>query len=280
MSAPAAAERRTVSVPGAELAYTTRGRGPTCLVLANLGAEVYGRLMPAALSDRLRLVLVDLRGTGRSTGDPTALDFDRLAADLEAVRADLGVGRVAVLGYSIVGLLAIEYGRRCPESVSHVITAGTPPKGDMAWLMREAQTFFARDASDERKQRLARNLAALPAGAGPAEMALAQTPMRFFDAGFDAASLFAGAETSAAFLGHVMRTLAPAWDVTVDSGALRVPLFLAHGRHDYVVPHVLWDGIPPTLPDATFQLFERSGHQTFLEEPEAFAAAVAAWMQR
>ena len=38
------------------------------------------------------------------------------------------------MGHSILGVLAIEYARRCPQSVSHVVTAGTPPRGDMAWL--------------------------------------------------------------------------------------------------------------------------------------------------
>jgi len=58
-----------------------------------------------------------------------------------------------------------------------------------------------------------------------------------------------------------------------------VPLLVAHGRHDYTVPHVLWNGVVEALPDATLRLFERSGHQPFFEEPEAFAAAVADWMR-
>jgi len=31
---------------------------------------------------------------------------------------------------------------------------------------------------------------------------------------------------------------------------------------------------------ATLQLFDRSGHQPFFEEPEVFASAVAGWMTR
>jgi pimeloyl-ACP methyl ester carboxylesterase len=72
-------------------------------------------------------VYVDLRGSGLSTGEPSQLTFDVLAGDLEAVRQDVGAERVVVLGYSILGALAIEYGRRRPVSVSHVITAGSSP---------------------------------------------------------------------------------------------------------------------------------------------------------
>ena len=75
-----------VSVPGADLFYSARGSGPACLVLTGIGTKPYERLTPPPLADRFRLVFVDLRGSGRSTGEPTELTFDVLARDLEAVR--------------------------------------------------------------------------------------------------------------------------------------------------------------------------------------------------
>jgi proline iminopeptidase len=268
----------TVSVKGAEIHYTTRGQGPVCLVPTAIGTRPYERQMPAQLSDHLTLAFVDLRGGGRSTGDPTDLTFDVVAEDFEAVRTHLGVERVAVLGHSILGALAIEYGRRCPATVSHVIAVGTPPSGDMAGLMAKATAFFQEDASEERKRVLRDNLAALPPGAPAGLTMLAQTPVRFFDPRFDAAPLFAEAETRPAVLQHLMGRLIAGWDVTAGSSPLRVPLLIAHGRHDYTVPHILWEGVASRLPGAALKIFERSGHQPFVEEPEAFAAVLIDWM--
>jgi proline iminopeptidase len=268
----------TVAVEGAELFYSVRGSGPPCIVLSAIGTTPYERQTPPQLSDRLRLVYVDLRGSGRSTGDATSLTFDVLASDLEAVRVDLGVDRVAVLGHSILGALAIEYGRRCPASVSHVIAAGTPPSGDMAWLAAKAAAFFEEDASDDRKRVLRDNLARLPPDPSFVQTFLAQTPMRFFDARYDAAPLFLGADFRPRLLMHVMGSLTPAWDVTVGAHGLRVPLLIAHGRYDYTVPCVLWDAIAGRLPSATLQIFDRSGHQPFFEEPDRFVAALTDWM--
>ena len=124
-----------VSVPGAELFCRTRGSGPVCLVLCNLGTEVVERQILPPLENHLTLVYVDLRGSGQSTGEPGSLTFDALAEDLEAVRRHLGVERVAVFGWSILGALAIEYARRRPETVSQVIAVGTPPKGSIPWLV-------------------------------------------------------------------------------------------------------------------------------------------------
>jgi proline iminopeptidase len=260
------------------LFHTERGQGPTCLVLSSIGTRPYERQLPAQLDQHLRLVFVDLRGSGRSPGEASDLTFDVLAADLEAVRRELGVDRVAVLGHSILGVLAIEYGRRCPDTVSHVITVGTPPFGDMTALVAKATAFFEQDASDERKRLLRENLAALPPNASPTQFVFAQTPMRFFDPRTDAAPLFEGAVTRPQFLAHVMGTLARGWDITVDPDSLRVPILVDHGRHDYVVPYVLWDDIPAQLPHAKLRLFEQSGHQPFFEEPDEFNAAVTAWM--
>ncbi len=270
----------TVPVNGAELFYATRGHGPACLVLSAIGTRPYERQTPPALAERMTLVYVDLRGGGQSTGDAADLTFDRLADDLEAVRLAVGVQRIAVLGHSILGILAIEYGRRRPGSVSHVIAVGTPPFGDVVRVAAEATHFFEADASDDRKSVLRDNLARLPKSPSPAEALYAQTPTRFFDARFDAAPLFAGSVYRPALLRHIMGTLVPRWDVTADSGSLRVPLLLAHGRYDYTVPHVLWDGIVDRLPHATLRLFERSGHQPFFEEPGAFATCVSEWMSR
>jgi len=269
-----------VSVKGAELFYSTRGNGPVCLVLSSIGTKPFEKLMPAELSDRMQLVFVDLRGSGKSTGEPRDLTFDVLAADLEAIRADLGVERVAVLGHSILGVLAIEYARRWPARASHLITAGTPPRGDMKWLAEKATQFFAEDASEDRKRALRENLATLPAHAPFSSVFLAHTPMRFFDAHADAASLFAGTEAKPEMLSHLTGHLTHAWDIRVAADALRVPIFLAQGRYDYVVPYTLWDGIAEKLPGATLQIFERSGHQPFFEEPKRFTEAVTEWMAR
>ncbi len=268
----------TVSVKGAELFYSVRGIGPTCLVLSAIGTKPYERLMPEVLDDFLQLVFVDLRGSGRSTGDPADLTFDVLAEDLDAIRTALGVERVAILGHSILGVLAIEYGRRRPASVSHVIAVGTPPHGDMVAVSASAKAFFDQDASADRKQILRDNLALLPPNASVRQITQAQTPTRFFDATLDTAPLFAGSDVKGQLLQHLMGTLTPEWDVTVGASGLQVPILLALGRYDYTVPHTLWEPVIDGLPGVTLQRFERSGHHPFFEEPELFAAVLQRWM--
>jgi len=50
-----------VSVEGANLFYSTRGKGPVCLILSSIGTKTYEVQMPASLSDHLTR-LSQLRG--------------------------------------------------------------------------------------------------------------------------------------------------------------------------------------------------------------------------
>jgi proline iminopeptidase len=267
----------TVATSGAELFTTTHGRGPACLWLTAIGAGPYELQAPRTLLDHLQLTFVELRGSGRSTGAATDVTFDRVAEDLEAVRRSLGAEKVFVLAHSIVGMLAIEYARRCPGSVAGAITAGTPPHGDMAKLVEQAKAFFSEDASEERRKAQQEAFARLPPNASPGAAMLAQTPSRFYDPNTDVAPLYASASPRPEVTQRLLGTLGPTWQVTTGE-PLRVPLLLTHGRADYIVPHTLWAPVLPKLPTATFRLLEKSGHQPFYEEPEAFNTAVVKWM--
>ena len=59
-------------------------------------------------------------------------------------------------------------------------------------------------------------------------------------------------------------------------GELRVPTAVMHGRHDIVVPLVNGEYLASHIPGARLVVFEESGHTPFLEEPEAFNAALRA----
>jgi len=266
-----------VSVDGAQLYCSTRGSGITCIVPSILGTRVFERLTPEPLTDYFRFVYVDLRGGGRSTGDPRDLTFDVLASDLDAVRAAIGAAKASVFGYSILGAVALEYSRRFPATVSHVIAAGTPPIGDTRELVKSSSAFFAADGSAERKAILQENLAALAPDTPPTRAVFAQTPMRFFDPRFDAVSLFADTQFNPGLFEHVLALTAP-WNVLDGVESLQAPILLAHGRYDYAVPFTMWDGVVEQIPNATLRLFERSGHQPFFEEPRQFAEVVLDWM--
>lgn len=82
------------------------------------------------LSAQRLLVRLDLRGTGESAvpADPATYRCDRLAGDVEALRAQLGQDRIDLLGHSAGGSLAVLYAARYPERVGSLALINPSPR--------------------------------------------------------------------------------------------------------------------------------------------------------
>jgi proline iminopeptidase len=108
------------------------------------------------------LLLLDPRGSGASDppADPSAYDLEDYAADIEAVRADLGIGRLDLLGHSHGGFVAMSWAARYPEHVGRLVLASTVPRFTDAIrrarrariASHEGQPYFA-DAIDAMRRR-------------------------------------------------------------------------------------------------------------------------------
>lgn len=119
----------TIVVDGAELHVEEVGGGPVALVLhGGLGLDhrMYRSLDP--LGEHLRLVYVDHRANGRSTGDAATATMERWAADAAAVaRAIAGDEPVLVIGHSYGGFIAQELMISHPQAVRGVVLVATTP---------------------------------------------------------------------------------------------------------------------------------------------------------
>jgi len=108
---------------GTRLAYHVFGDGDPviCLPGGPMRDSAYlGDL--GGLSAHRRLVMFDLRGTGRSAvpEDPTSYRCDRLVDDVEALREHLGADRVDLLAHCAGASLAAQYAGWHPQRVGRL----------------------------------------------------------------------------------------------------------------------------------------------------------------
>ena len=109
---------------GTKLAYHVIGAGVPLVCLPGgpmQDSAYFGDF--GGLSEHLRLILVDHRGTGASAipADPGSYRCDRLVDDVEALRAHLGVADLNLLGHSGGTNLAVLYAARYPEHIGKLI---------------------------------------------------------------------------------------------------------------------------------------------------------------
>jgi proline iminopeptidase len=214
------------------------------------------------------------------------LSFDTYANNIEIIRAELGFKQVVIVGHSHHGNVALEYAKRFPNKVSHVIIISSPPV-DIAGTIKESELYWATYASVERKTILKKNRAAISAdhltSLSPEEAYIVQyvadAPMYWYDPNYDASWLWLGMHFDLETI-HAFRDLFGKYRMTWDTAYLKAPVLVVIGRHDYVVPHTLWEEKLPKLQNVTYKLLDRSGHTPQLEESQMFDQILLDWLQR
>lgn len=270
------------SYDGTRLAYDQVGSGPPLLCLPGGPGRAAAYLEDlGGLSQVRTLVLLDARATGRSEvpADPGSLRFDRLAADVEALREHLGLERADVLGHSAGCLVAQAWAAAHPDRVGRLV------------LLTPSDRLQGGDRSDVAGIRAAREEEPWYADAAAAQAALADAPPAqaqslvratrpFFYGRWDdqtqAHAASADRQSSRrAELGFSADTehLDPA-GVLAALAALAAPVLVVGGERDALTGVASVYRVAGSFPDATAEVVPRAGHFPWVDEPAAFRAVV------
>jgi proline iminopeptidase len=275
-----------VEVKGAHLPYRVEGYGQPCLVVGS--SLYYPRTFSPGLREHLQLVFVDLRHFAASdpSFEPGQISVETYADDVEQVRRTLELGDAVVIGHSIHGVIALEYARRYPEHVRGVVAIGSTPRGSDEYPVAGNQLWEA-EASAERKAILARQVAELTpellATLSPSEVLVrnyvAGGPRIWYDPTYNCTWLWEGVVANMPVTERLFGELFKSYDLAQGPAEITVPVLIAHGRYDYIVPYTLWEEHRHKLPQHSYALFERSGHTPQLEEAERFDQTLLDWMR-
>ncbi len=243
-------------VNGASLAYWDAGDGIPLLCLhGGMGIDSRTLRVPGILDlarRGIRLIMPDQRGHGLSSRN-NATDYSHAtwANDAHALAALLGVHRLALLGHSYGGFIALEYAIRWPESLTHLILVATsagprPARGaDVStdselkeWFRALWPQFFVRDDKQW--------------------------------------SLFEDLKFSVDPYTAALTSELPRYDLREYVPNLRVPILLIVGRDDYYRPDMEW--LATHAPNATLRVIDGVGHFPFIEAAAQFTDHVAAFV--
>ncbi|MGI9181455.1 MAG: alpha/beta fold hydrolase [Longimicrobiaceae bacterium] len=271
-------------VNGAELFYTTYGRGrPMLLMHGGLGYDhTYLRPWLDALGEQAELIYYDHRGNGRSSRPENweGITHETWAEDADALREHLGHERVLLFGHSYGGFLAQEYALRYPQRLHGLILCSTAPVFDYPEV---AMANARARGTAAQFQTLAEALSA-PVGDDEAlrELTFQLLPLYFHRPDPERmAGLFAETRYSAAAYNHATFRCLASFNVVDRLKEIRVPTLVLGGRDDWIFPPAQAPmRLHAGLPGAELVLFEQSGHYPFVEQPGEFITAVADWIAR
>jgi pimeloyl-ACP methyl ester carboxylesterase len=242
---------------GVDIYYEVHGRGPALLLThgySSTSAMWQGQI--EALSKHHTLVLWDMRGHGQSDYpcDPSAYSEALTVADMAALLDAIGAERAIVGGLSLGGYMSLAFYRAHPERVSALLIVDTGPgfKKDDA---REAWNRRAHDTADRfDREGLAvlKSLSRERAGASHRDASGLALAARGMLAQRDA---------------RVIESLPN----------IKVPSLVVVGADD--TPFLAAsDYMAAKIPGATKRVIPAAGHAVNIDAPQAFIAAVSAFL--
>ncbi|MFF4960355.1 alpha/beta fold hydrolase [Streptomyces sp. NPDC001222] len=289
VTAPLAQGVHTVEVAGTVLRYHVHGTGPVCVAHPGGPGIAWDYLRAPALEHHLTMVYVEPLGTGgsgRLAGHPHGYTRALYSRCLSAVIDRLAVPHVHLLGHSHGGFVAQYHALHRPDQVAGIVLYDSAPvtgAEHAAEVMCSVEEFAARHAGHPELPAVLETFASIPAIADDeAMMTAARGVLPAYVAGYWGdprrwaplreslrASYISGLDE------HGTPDLVDDRDLL---GTLTVSALVVAGRHD-VVCGVRWaEELHRLIPASQLLVLEHSGHFGHLEEPERFAAEVAAFV--
>lgn len=274
-----------IDVPDALFTYTAEGNGIPCVIFT--GSENVGhKMLPQELQEHFTFIHADPSKIENERVDNISLDD--ILDDLEKLRKKLGVEKIAILGHSMFGRIPLEYAVKYPENISYAISTGSVPFSTEA-TNQASNDYWENEASEERKNVHKMNWEKLQGtdwqSASPSQQFItsytANIPMFFCDPKFDMSPYWEGVELNMNFLNHFGGTLMNNLDHTEQYKNIKCPVHVFSGKCDYYAPYFLWEEVKSRniIPNLKLTVYENTGHNPFMEDPELFAKDLMDWVQ-
>jgi proline iminopeptidase len=263
--------------------YRVTGTGSDTVVVP-LGAYTLEALAPLAASHTL--VFYDPRGRGRSSPltDTTLATFREEVRDLEAVRAHLGVSRMAVVAYGYFAAVAVTYAADYPERVTRLVLVSPIEPTDSLERAYDPPERLARlDTAAARllvRQRAAGRDTTDPAGYcrafwqvnAPIFVGDTTRAPRIHPSWCDLPN-----ESPAMLAPHLARVLASLGterEMAPTAARVLAPVLVVHGSRDLVTNPDGARAWGRLLPRARVWPVTGAGHLVFMEDPDRVARAI------
>jgi non-heme chloroperoxidase len=247
---------------GVELAYRTFGTGSTNVVLVHgwmVSGAAYDDLLAALGTEGLRLIVPDLRGSGRSGSADGTYTIEQYAKDVIAVADAAGAKTFALVGHSMGGQIAQWIAATWPARVTGAALLCPVPASGMT-LPDDARGLFFTSAQNREMQKTILGLACK-------ELPEAARERLLDDAGKILPECIQGAFTSwtgASFADKL--------------GEIRAPVLVVGTDDPFFPQEFLRSAVVSRIPRASLVYLPGPGHYPGSERPRETAAIVRAFL--
>lgn len=275
---------RQVTVDRSTLNVVVKGRGPACLVIGS--SVYYPKTFTQTLTDHLTCYFVDLKwfAAGYQEENLDTVTIASIVGDVAQIQEALGLAKPVLVGHSIHGTIATEYAKVYGDQLAGLVVIGSPTAWGNEKYTLHADSLWA-TASPERKalkEQNMGNISAIDKLTGQEEASASyhnDAPLYWYDAHYDARWLWDDMTVHSTVTQHLFTTVFADYDMFSTAFTLDLPMLVAMGKYDYVIPHTLWPDTHEQLPQLTLHRYDSCGHTPQLEVPQRFDRDLLAWLR-
>ena len=275
-SAQQAAKEGKVTREGFDLYYTVvGGDGPYALILSGGPGEEVRSMKEVAdeLSKRFRCVMLEQRGTGRSTlrrYDPSTINLNAYIEDIEALRKHLKIDKLTLVGNSWGMMLALAYGGTYTDHVRAILTIGSGPVSSdyLAVFSENLRSRLCPSDAEAVQYWSEPSRRAADFDRAEFERVRATAPAYFYDR--KAAERYAAELRPNDFNPHVVPAFVkaePNFDLRPKLKAITAPVLLLQGRQDLAGEANIYEA-HMLIKNSALKFINKCGHMPWLEQPE------------
>jgi proline iminopeptidase len=273
-----------IEVDNCKLRYIVKGEGQPCLVIGS--SVYYPKTFSKELNKKLKMYFVDMKWFAKDyqPENPDSVNISSIVDDVEQIRLKLGLNKPLIMGHSIHGTIATEYVKKYSANVSGLIVIGSPCEWGNATYDAKAGAHWETASAERRKlqeenwgksKEIDRLTGQQEASASYNNM----SPQYWYDPRYDASWLWDGMTVHSEATQHLFNRVFFDYKMFNPAVKIPVPVFVALGKFDYVIPYTLWQTKYPSIPDFTLVYFEKSGHTPQLEESKRFNKELIHWLK-
>jgi len=266
---------QVITAAGTRFAYREVGpRGDTPLVLLNHWGAVLDNFDPRiidGLATRHPIIAVDYRGIGASGGS-APLTIDEMARDAIALIRALGHSSVYLMGFSLGGMVAQDVVLKAPDLVRKLILTGTGPAGGegISKVGAVSLSLILKGIFTFRDPKTYLFFTSTANGRNAAKAFIARTKERKTcrDKG----------PTPRAFLRQLKAIQAWGRQLPQDLTRIRIPVLVANGENDIMVPTLNSHDMARRIPGAELVIYPDAGHGGIFQYHAQFVPTALAFL--
>jgi pimeloyl-ACP methyl ester carboxylesterase len=269
------AANRFATVGNIRFAYRELGpRGGVPLVLLNHWGAVLDNFDPRivdGLAVSHHIIALNYRGIGLSGGS-APVTIDEMARDAIAVIGKLGFTTVDLLGISLGGFVAQDIALKAPGLVRKLILTGTGPAGGtgIARVGAVSWPLILKGMLTLRDPKAYLFFTSSAKGRQAAKDFLASLKERKFDRDRE--------PTPRAFLRQLAAIKAWGREAPQDLGRIRIPVLVANGDNDIMVPTSNSRDLARRIPNADLVIYADAGHGGIFQYHAGFVPKALAFL--